>query len=87
MANISPAEQEKFMKFNKLADRCCLAKIPSTFVALGSSTSMSEKLNDLIKSAIPRETSFSKVFLKLLTLFETRNLSPPEVNHEKFALE
>lgn len=52
-------EQKKFGKFDSLAHRCCISKIPVTFVALGSSTSMSEKINDLIKATIPREASFS----------------------------
>ena len=41
MAYLGENEQEKFMKFDRIADRFCLAKIPPTFVGLGASTSMS----------------------------------------------
>ena len=38
---MKPAEQEKMAKFDSLAHKFCMSKIPKTFVALGCSTSMS----------------------------------------------
>lgn len=41
MVYLKPGEQEKLVKFDSLANKCCISKIPTTFVALGCSTSMS----------------------------------------------
>lgn len=54
IAYMKPGEQEKMAKFYNLSNKFCISKIPKTFVALGCSTSMSEKINDIFKKIIPR---------------------------------
>ena len=74
-------------KFNDLSSTCCISKIPKTFVALGCSTSMSEKINDLFKTVIPRETNFSEVFVKLANKADKINEMQPLIRIETYNFE
>lgn len=81
------SEQQKLAKFEAQSKRFCLSKIPPTFVGLGSSTCMSEKINDLIKAAIPSETSISEVFSKLIRLANRINECQPDIVFETYPFE
>ena len=84
---MNASEQEKMAKFNNLSSTCCISKIPKTFVALGCSTSMSEKINDLFKTVIPRETNFSQVFVKLANKADKINEMQPLIRIETYNFE
>lgn len=84
---MNASEQEKMAKFNDLSSTCCISKIPKTFVALGCSTSMSEKINDLFKTVIPRETNFSEVFVKLANKADKINEMQPFIRIETYNFE
>ena len=48
---------------------------------------MSEKINDLIKTDIPRATCFSEVFTKLMRLADKINEQQPELTIETYPFE
>ena len=84
MVYLKASEQEKLAKFYNLSHKFCLSRIPPTFVALGCSTNMSEKLNDIFKTTIPRETTFSEVFIKLAAKADKINEMPPFIRYENY---
>ena len=48
---------------------------------------MSEKLNDIFKTTIPRETTFSEVFIKLAAKADKINEMQPFIRYENYMFE
>jgi hypothetical protein len=51
-------DQSLVTRFDRGTDRYCFSKVPNTFFGFSSNSSRSEKCNDILKTAVPRESTF-----------------------------
>lgn len=52
------SEREQLYDFNELSSKCCMSKIPYSFIGTSCSTASAEKINDLVKTKIKTSLCF-----------------------------